>query len=240
MYTLVLLRHGQSTFNKEKIFCGWTDAPLTEKGKEEAKKAGESLKKANHDFDVAFSSVLDRAIDTLHIALHEMGIKEKTHVNYSWKLNERHYGWLQGQKHEDISKAHSAEQVQVWRRSYSVKPPQLEDNDPRHPKHDPKYKDLDHSVLPKGESLEDTINRVLPHWHDEIVPQIKQGKKVIIAASGNSLRALIKYIDGISDDNIVGLEILNGTPLVYHLDQDLKPIEKYYLVDGERKPLTQS
>lgn len=237
MYTLVLLRHGQTTFNKEKIFCGWTDVDLTEKGRDEAKSAGRNLKKAGHTFDIAFSSVLKRAMDTLHIALDEMEIKNLP-VDYSWKLNERHYGALQGQKHEDIAKAHTPEQVHIWRRSFSVKPPLLGEDDHRHPSKEEKYKDLDKKFLPRGESLSDTIDRVLPHWHEEIVPHIKNGKNVIIAASGNSLRALIKHLDGISDSEIVGLEILNGTPLVYKLDKNLKPVEKYYLMDnGEKKSI---
>jgi len=227
-FTLVLLRHGQTTFNKEKIFCGWTDVDLTEQGIEEAKKAGQNLKKAGFSFDVAFCSVLKRAMETLSIALDEMGV-ENLPINYSWRLNERHYGALQGQKHEDIARTCSPEQVQIWRRSFCERPPQLGEDDPRHPCLDPKYCDLDKKDLPCGESLEDTIKRVMPYWQGEIVPQIKGGKKVIIAASGNSLRALIKHIEGISDDDIVGLEIKNGTPLVYELDENLKAVNKRYL-----------
>ncbi len=237
MYKLVLIRHGQTTFNKEKIFCGWTDAGLTEKGIEEAKSAGVNLKKAGFKFDIGYCSVLTRAIDTLNFALKEMGVSNLP-INYSWRLNERHYGALQGQKHADIAAKYSPEQVQKWRRSFSDKPLQLTKDDPRYPGFDQKYKDLDPNDLPLGESLEDTIKRVSPYWQNEIIPQIKSGRSVIISASGNSLRALVKYIDGISDDAIVGLEILNGTPLVYELDKDLKPIRKYYLMnEGVEQPL---
>jgi 2,3-bisphosphoglycerate-dependent phosphoglycerate mutase len=234
MYTLVLLRHGQTIYNRDKIFCGWEDIDLTDQGKQEAKSAGEIMKKAGYTFDVAFCSVLTRAVDTLNIALDGMGI-EHLPIHYTWKLNERHYGLLQGQKHADIAKIASAEQVQKWRRSFDDKPPQLNEDDPRHPCKDQKYCDIDAKDLPCGESLKDTIARVLPYWESEIVPQIKSGKKVLIAASGNSLRALIKSIEGISDEGIVGLEIKNGTPLVFHLDENMKGIEKYYLgANGEK------
>lgn len=237
MYTLVLIRHGQTTFNQQKIFCGWTDVDLTEQGIEEAKLAGQNLKKIGLGFDVGFCSVLKRAQETLYIVLNELEVKDLP-VNYSWRLNERHYGALQGQKHADIAATYSPEQVQVWRRSFSEKPPQLTEDDPRNPINDPKYKDIDRKDLPAGESLQDTIKRVLPYWENEIVPQIKSGKKVIIAASGNSLRALIKYIDGISDDDIVGLEIATATPLIFELDENLKTITKSYIAkDGTRQPL---
>lgn len=234
MYTLVLLRHGQTTYNRDKIFCGWEDVDLTEKGKDEAKIAGQTLKKAGYSFDVAFCSVLTRAIDTLNLALDEMGVKNLP-IHYTWKLNERHYGLLQNQRHADIAKIATAEQVQKWRRSFDDRPPQLDENDPRHPCMDKKYCDIDKKDLPCGESLKDTIARVLPYWEGEIVPQIKSGKKVMIAASGNSLRALIKAIEGISDENIVGLEIKNGVPLVFVLDENMRGVEKYYLgADGEK------
>ena len=237
MYTLVLLRHGQTTFNKEKMFCGWTDAELTEKGIEEAKTAGQNLKAAGYTFDVGFCSVLKRAKETLELALKEMG-QENLPVNFSWKLNERHYGALQGEKHEDMATKHSPEQVHQWRRSFDVPPPQLVVDDPRHPCNDPLYCDVDKNELPCGESLADTIKRVMPYWDSEIVPQIKAGKQVIIAASGNSLRALIKSIEGISDQDIVGLEIKNGTPLIFTLDENMKGIEKYYLgAGGEKLPV---
>lgn len=231
MYTLVLLRHGQTIYNKEKIFCGWEDVDLTEQGVEEAKTAGQTLKQAGFIFDVAFCSVLKRAIETLSIALDEMGIEDLP-INYSWRLNERHYGALQGQKHEDVVKTCSPEQVQLWRRSFCERPPQVGVDDPRNPCNDKKYCDIDVKDLPCGESLEDTVKRVLPYWHNEIAPQIKKGKRVIVSASGNSLRSLVKYIDNISDDDIVGMEILNGTPLIYELDENLKPTNKYYLKKG--------
>lgn len=228
MYTLVLLRHGQTVYNRDKIFCGWADVDLTEKGIIEAKTAGQNLKKAGFVFDVAFCSVLTRAIETLNLALDEMGVKNLP-IHYTWRLNERHYGALQGQRHEDVAKIASPEQVQKWRRSFDDRPPQLEESDPRNPCNDEKYCDIDKKDLPCGESLKDTIARVLPYWEQEIVPQIKAGKKVIISASGNSLRALIKHIEGISDTDIVGLEIKNGTPLVYKLDENLKALSKSYL-----------
>lgn len=231
MYKIVLLRHGQTVFNKEKIFCGWTESELTEKGIEEAKSAGKSLKTAGFSFDIGFCSVLERAIKTLNLALEEMDAKSLP-VEYSWRLNERNYGALQGQKHADIAEKYSPEQVQKWRRSFSDKPLQLTEDDPRYPGNDPKYASLDKKDLPLGESLEDTIARVLPYWENGIVPQIKANKKIIIAASGNSLRALVKYIDDISNDDIVGLEILHATPLVYELDENLKTIKKYYLKEG--------
>jgi 2,3-bisphosphoglycerate-dependent phosphoglycerate mutase len=237
MYKLVLIRHGQTAFNKQKIFCGWTDIDLNEQGVEEARLAGQNLKKAGFVFDVAFCSVLKRAKETLKIVLDEMGVVGLP-TNYSWRLNERHYGALQGQKHADVAADYSPEQVQIWRRSFSERPPRLSESDPRHPSHDPKYKDLDRKDLPSGESLEDTIKRVLPYWLDEIIPQIKSGKKVIVSASGNSLRALVKYIDSISDEDIVGLEIATGTPIVYDLNENLKPISKCYLMkDGTSQPI---
>lgn len=231
MYKLVLLRHGQTFYNAQKMFCGWTDADLTPQGISEAKKAGENLKKAGYVFDQGFCSVLRRSIETLKIVLGEMGENDLP-IDYSWRLNERHYGALQGQKHEEIAKQYSPEQVQIWRRSFAVRPPQLTVDDPRYPGNDPKYANLDKKDLPLGESLEDTIKRVLPYLHESILPAVKQGKRVIVGASGNSLRALIKYMDNISDEDIVGLEIKTGTPLVYELNEDLKPIRKYYLVDN--------
>ncbi len=228
MYTLVLLRHGQTTYNQKKMFCGWTDVDLTEQGIAEAKSAGQNLKKSGFNFDIAFCSVLTRSVETLNIVLHELGM-EKLPIQFTWRLNERHYGALQGQRHEDAAKATSPEQVQKWRRSFDERPPQLGEDDPRHPCNNEKYCDIDKKDLPCGESLKDTIARVLPYWENDIVPQIKEGKKVIIAASGNSLRALIKHIEGISDDDIVGLEIKTGTPLVYELDDNLKAVGKRYV-----------
>jgi 2,3-bisphosphoglycerate-dependent phosphoglycerate mutase len=236
-YTLVLIRHGQTAFNQQKMFCGWTDVDLTEQGIEEAKSAGQNLKKAGFTFDIAFCSVLSRAKKTLDIILEEMGVAGLP-ISYSWRLNERHYGALQGQKHADVAAVYGAEQVQRWRRSFSEKPPQLAVDDTRNPAFDPMYRDVDKKDLPLGESLEDTIKRVLPYWQNEIVPEIKSGKKVIVAASGNSLRGLVKYIDSVSDSDIVGLEIATGTPIVYELDGNLKPISKYYLMkDGTKQPI---
>ena len=237
MHTLVLIRHGQTAFNRQKIFCGWTDIDLNEQGVEEAKSAGQNLKKAGFIFDLAFCSVLKRAKETLDIVLGKMGIFDLP-TEYSWRLNERHYGALQGQKHADVAKIYSPEQVQRWRRSFSERPPQLTEDDPRNPIFDPKYRDVDKKDLPLGESLEDTVKRVLPYWQNEIAPQIKAGKKIFVSASGNSLRALVKYLDHLSDDDVVGLEIATGSPLVYELDENLKPIDKYYLLkDGIRQPL---
>jgi 2,3-bisphosphoglycerate-dependent phosphoglycerate mutase len=226
---LVLIRHGQSIYNAEKRFCGWTDVDLTEKGIAEAHKAGQSLKAHGFKFDIAYTSVLKRAIETLEIVLKEMG-EADLHVNYSWRLNERHYGALQGLKHEEMAAKYGDEQVLQWRRSYKTKPPLLTADDPRYPGLDPKYKDLSPEELPLGESLEDTVKRVLPYWNDEVLPNIKDNRRVIVSASGNSLRALIKHIDGISDEDIVGLEIATGVPLVYELDgETLEPIKHYYL-----------
>lgn len=228
MYKVVLIRHGQTQYNKEKIFCGWTDVDLTEKGIEEARLAGQTLKTEGYLFDIAFCSVLKRAMETLSIVLDEMGIRNLP-IKYSWRLNERHYGTLQGQKHEDVARICSPEQVQKWRRSFCDRPPQLGEDDPRHPCQDPKYCDMDRKDLPCGESLEDTIRRVMPYWNGEIAPAIKSGKRVIVSASGNSLRALVKHLENISDNDIVGLEIPNATPLVYELDVDLKFVNKYYI-----------
>ena len=229
MRNLVLIRHGESVYNKEKIFCGWTDVELSEKGKEEAHNAGRLLKREGYSFDMAFTSVLKRAINTLNIVLGEMN-EENIPIEYSWRLNERHYGALQGLKHEQMTKEYGAEQVHSWRRSYKVKPPQLELNDSRYPGNDEKYGNLDKNDIPRGESLEDTVERVLPYWNEEIMPKILKGKKVVVSASGNSLRALIKHIDGMSDEEIIGLEIKTGAPLIYELeDNSLKSIRHYYL-----------
>lgn len=237
MYKLVIIRHGQTAYNLEKKFCGWTDVELTDKGVEEAKLAGQTLKNANFKFDVAFCSVLKRAKNTLSTVFGELG-DNTTPVNYSWRLNERHYGALQEQKHTDIAEKYSPEQVHKWRRSFSDKPLQLTKDDPRFPGFDPKYKDLDPNDLPLGESLEDTIKRVMPYWNSDIVPMIKSGKRVIISASNNSIRAMVKHIDGVSDDAIVGIEIKNAVPLVYELDENLKPLKRYYLLsDGTEQPL---
>lgn len=229
IYKLVLIRHGQSTYNRDKMFCGWTDVELTEQGLAEAHKAGQSLENNNFTFDIAFTSVLKRAIQTLEIVRDEIGL-DHLPVNYSWRLNERHYGALQGLRHEDVAQKYSEEQVHIWRRSYKTRPPLLEENDPRNSFNDPKYADMDRKDIPRGESLEDTVKRVLPYWFNDIVPAIKADKKVIVSASGNSLRALIKHIDNISDEDIMKLEIKTGTPLIYELDKEtLNPIRHYYL-----------
>jgi 2,3-bisphosphoglycerate-dependent phosphoglycerate mutase len=230
MYTLVLIRHGQTIYNKEKIFCGWTDVDLTEQGIEEAKQAGRNLKKAGFEFDMGFASALKRTKETLDFLLTEMGVG-MIPIKYSWRLNERCYGALQGVKHADMIEKYGEEQVQIWRRSFSERPPMLETTDPRYPGNDPKYKDIDPVCIPRAESLSDTIERVLPYWHEDIAPAIKDGKKVIVAGSGNSLRGLVKYLDDISDADIVGLEIPTGVPIVYELDENLKPIKHYYLKD---------
>ena len=232
MYKVVLLRHGESTWNKENRFTGWTDVDLSEKGMEEAKKAGLSLKKERFIFDLAFTSVLKRAIRTLWITLDEMELMWIPVIN-SWRLNERHYGSLQGLNKSEMAAKYGEEQVLIWRRSYDIQPPALEKSDPRFPGHDPKYKSLDPKDIPVTECLKDTVARFLPYWHEAITPAIKSGQRVIIAAHGNSLRALVKYLDNISEAEIVQLNIPTGIPLVYELDAGLKPIKHYYLGDPE-------
>ncbi|MDD5085117.1 MAG: 2,3-diphosphoglycerate-dependent phosphoglycerate mutase [Candidatus Omnitrophica bacterium] len=232
MKKLVLLRHGESTWNKENRFTGWTDVDLSEKGIEEANKAGEVLKKEGFVFDVAYTSVLKRAIRTLWIALDKMDLMWIPVYN-SWRLNERHYGALQGLNKSEMAAKFGEEQVLIWRRSYDVPPPALEANDPRHPAKDPRYKGLDKKDIPSTECLKDTVRRFLPYWNDVISKDVKAGKRVLIAAHGNSLRALVKYLDNVSDKDIVGLNIPTGIPLVYELDDNLKPIKSYYLGDPE-------
>lgn len=232
MKKLVLLRHGESVWNKENRFTGWTDVDLSEKGLEEAKKAGNVLKKEGFVFDVAFTSVLKRAIRTLWITLDTMD-SMWIPVNNSWRLNERHYGSLQGLNKSEMAQKFGEDQVLIWRRSYDIQPPALEKTDERYPGNDPKYKDLDPKDVPLTECLKDTVTRFLPHWHDVIAPVVKSGKRVIIAAHGNSLRALVKYLDNIAEDKIVSLNIPTGMPLVYELDDNLKPIKNYYLGDPE-------
>jgi len=232
MYKLVLLRHGESTWNKENRFTGWTDVDLSEKGLAEARKAGEVLKKEGFTFDIAFASVLKRAIRTLWITLDGMDLMWIPVYN-SWRLNERHYGALQGLNKAETAAKFGEEQVLIWRRSYDTPPPPLEKNDPRSPARDTRYKDLKPAEVPLTECLKDTVARFLPYWHETIAPVVKSGKRVIIAAHGNSLRALVKYFDNISDEEIVGLNIPTGIPLVYELDNDLKPIKHYYLGDQE-------
>ncbi len=232
MKKIVLLRHGESTWNKENRFTGWVDVGLSEKGMKEAAEAGRTLKKEGYAFDVAYTSVLKRAIKTLWLALEEMDLMYLPVIN-SWRLNERHYGALQGLNKAEMAEKHGMEQVQVWRRSYDVPPPALKKDDPMFPGKDPRYADLKPEELPLTECLKDTVARFLPYWHKTIAPVVKEGKRVLIAAHGNSLRALVKYLDNIPDDVIPGLNIPTGIPLVYELKEDLTPIRNYYLGDPE-------
>lgn len=232
MHKLVLLRHGESTWNKENRFTGWTDVDLSEKGVGEARQAGKTLKQEGYEFDVAFTSVLTRANRTLNLALDELE-SLWIPVYKSWRLNERHYGSLQGLNKAETAQKFGEEQVQIWRRSYDIPPPALERDDPRFPGNDRRYADLDPRTLPTTECLKDTVVRFLPYWQDAIVPALKDRKRVIIVAHGNSLRALVKYLDNIGDDEIVALNIPTGIPLVYELDDNLNPIRHYYLGDPE-------
>jgi 2,3-bisphosphoglycerate-dependent phosphoglycerate mutase len=232
MYTLVLLRHGESTWNRENRFTGWTDVDLSEKGVSEAHEAGRLLSEEGFTFDVAYTSVLKRAIRTLWITLDDMDLMWLP-VKRSWRLNERHYGALQGLNKAETAAKYGDEQVFVWRRSYGTPPPALETDDPRNPGNDRRYADLAPEEVPLTECLKDTVARFLPYWHDEIAPAILEGKRVLIAAHGNSLRALVKHLDNISDDEIPNLNIPTGIPLVYELDQNLLPIRHYYLGDQE-------
>ena len=233
MYQVVLIRHGESSWNRENRFTGWTDVPLSAQGLEEARTAGKLLKEEGFSFNKAYCSVLQRAIKTLWTILEEMDLfwipDEK-----SWRLNERHYGNLQGLNKAETAKQYGDEQVKIWRRSYSTPPPPLDSNDARHPKYDPRYSFLKEDELPSGECLADTVARVLPYWEKVIAPDILLGKKLIIAAHGNSLRALVKYLDGISDEDILNLNIPTGIPLIYELDEKLKPISHRYLGDQEK------
>ena len=232
MMKLVLLRHGESIWNKENRFTGWTDVDLSKKGIEEAKKAGQLLKDEGFSFDVAFTSVLKRGIRTLWIVLDVMDLMWIP-VYRSWRLNERHYGALQGYYKAKMAKEIGEEQVLIWRRSYDIPPPALKSTDPRYPGTDPKYKGLNSEDIPLTECLKDTVERFLPYWHEIIAPTIKDGKSVLISAHGNSLRALVKYLDNVSEDDILKLNIPTGIPLIYELDDDLKPIKHYYLGDAE-------
>jgi 2,3-bisphosphoglycerate-dependent phosphoglycerate mutase len=232
MYKLVLLRHGESTWNKENRFTGWTDVDLSEKGMEEARKAPKYIKEAGLTFDIAYTSVLKRAIRTLWFTLDGMDLMWIPVVR-NWRLNERHYGALQGLNKSETAAKYGDEQVLIWRRSYDTPPPALDPNDERSPAKDPRYKDLKPNETPLTECLKDTVARVLPYWNKVIAPDIKKGKRVLIAAHGNSLRALVKYLDNISDKDIVGLNIPTGMPLVYELDGKLKPLKNYYLGDPE-------
>lgn len=232
MYKLVLVRHGQSTWNLENRFTGWTDVGLTDLGREEAHEAGKLLREGGYVFDVAYTSVLRRAIQTLWIVLQEMNL-EWIPVTNAWQLNERHYGALQGLNKAETAQKFGEAQVKLWRRSYDVPPPALELDDERHPRFDPRYASLTPEQLPATESLKITLERVLPYWHSTLSPVIKSGKRLIIGAHGNSIRALVKYLDNISDAEITELNIPTGLPLVYELDEDLKPIKSYYLGDPE-------
>ncbi|RZS53179.1 2,3-diphosphoglycerate-dependent phosphoglycerate mutase [Sphaerotilus mobilis] len=232
MYKLVLIRHGESTWNLENRFTGWTDVELTPTGVDQAKEAGRLLKAGGYEFDLAYTSVLKRAIWTLWHALDQMD-RTWLPVAHSWRLNERHYGALQGLNKADMAKQFGDEQVLIWRRSYDTPPPSLEAADPRGQRDDVRYAKLNPEDIPLTECLKDTVARVLPFWNDAIAPAIRSGKRVLIAAHGNSIRALVKYLDNIADADIVGVNIPNGVPLVYELDADLKPIRSYYLGDAE-------
>lgn len=232
MYKLVLIRHGESTWNLENRFTGWTDVDLTPTGVEQAKQAGRLLKAAGYEFDVAYTSVLKRAVWTLWHTLDQM---ERTWlpVVHEWRLNERHYGALQGLNKADMAKEFGDAQVLAWRRSYDTPPPALDANDPRGQRQDVRYAKLDADQIPLTECLKDTVARVMPFWNNDLAPAIKAGKRIVMAAHGNSIRALVKYLDNIGDNEIVGVNIPNGIPLVYELDENLKPIRSYYLGDAE-------
>ena len=232
MHTLVLLRHGESEWNLENRFTGWTDVDLSPRGVEEAHGAARLLREGGYRFDVAHTSVLKRAIRTLWIVLDGMDLMWIP-IRISWRLNERHYGALQGLNKAEIAQKFGEEQVRVWRRSYATPPPPLAPEDERHPGRDPRYAGLTRDLLPLTESLKDTVARFLPYWHDAIVPDVKAGKRVIVAAHGNSLRALVKHLDDVSEDAIVGLNIPTGIPLVYELDDELRPVRHRYLGDPE-------
>lgn len=233
MYKIVLLRHGESDWNRENRFTGWTDVDLSEKGRSEAAEAGRLLKAEGFAFDLAYTSVLKRAIRTLWIALDEMD-RMWIEVHKAWQLNERHYGALQGLNKSETAARHGEAQVKIWRRSYDVPPPELDRSDSRYPGHDPRYAGLSEAELPLTESLATTVARVVPYWENKIVSKLKAGRQILIVAHGNSLRALVKYLDHISEQEIVGLNIPTGIPLVYELDVDLKPLRHYYLGDPEK------
>jgi 2,3-bisphosphoglycerate-dependent phosphoglycerate mutase len=233
MHKLVLLRHGESVWNKENLFTGWIDVDLSEKGREEAQESGRVLKEQGYTFDVAYTSVLKRAIRTLWITLDEMDLMWIPVIR-DWRLNEKHYGALQGLNKAETAAKYGEAQVKIWRRSYDIRPPALEESDPRYPGHDPRYRGLTKDQLPLTESLKDTVARFLPCWHEVIAPAVISGKRVLITAHGNSLRALVKYLDDIPDQDIAELNIPTGMPLVYELDDDLKPLRSYYLGDPER------
>jgi 2,3-bisphosphoglycerate-dependent phosphoglycerate mutase len=233
MHKVVLLRHGESSWNKENRFTGWTDVDLSEKGLLEAQEAGQVLKKEGYTFDLAFTSVLKRAIRTLWLTLDGMDLMWIPVIR-DWRLNERHYGALQGLNKSETAAKYGEEQVKIWRRSYDIPPPVLEKSDPRYPGHDPRYQNLTEQELPLTECLKDTVARFLPCWHDRIAPEIQAGKRVLIAAHGNSLRALVMYLDKVSESDIVNLNIPTAMPLVYELDDELNSIRSYYLGDPEK------
>ena len=232
MYKLVLIRHGESEWNKLNLFTGWTDVDLTEKGIEEAKNGGKLLKAEGFTFDIAYTSVLKRAIRTLWIVQDEMDLMWIPVIR-DWRLNERHYGALQGLNKAETAAKYGEDQVKIWRRSYDIQPPVLEASDSRFPGHDPRYANLSENDLPLTECLKDTVARFLPLWNDVVSPLVKEGKKIVIVAHGNSLRALVKHLDNVSEEEIVSLNIPTGVPLVYELDENLKPITHYYLGDQE-------
>jgi 2,3-bisphosphoglycerate-dependent phosphoglycerate mutase len=232
MYTLVLVRHGESDWNRENRFTGWVDVPLSGHGKEEARTAGRLLADAGYGFDVTFTSLLTRAIQTADIVLEELG-QLWLPVHRTWRLNERHYGALQGLDKKETADRYGNEQVFAWRRSYDTPPPPLGLDDERHPRHDPRYRDLAPDALPSGECLKDVVARLLPYWQDVIVPELRAGRRVLITAHGNSLRALVKHLDGISDEEIPELNIPTGIPLVYELDESMRPLRSGYLGDPE-------
>jgi 2,3-bisphosphoglycerate-dependent phosphoglycerate mutase len=233
MYKIVLLRHGESVWNKENLFTGWTDVDLSSKGVEEAKEAGVTLKRDGYVFDLVYTSVLKRAIRTAWMALDEMD-SMWIPLKPDWRLNERHYGALQGLNKAQTAEKYGEQQVKIWRRSYDIRPPALNEADSRYPGHDPRYTNLTKEQLPLTECLKDTVARVLPCWHEMIAPSIRAGRKLLIAAHGNSLRALVKYLEGISDDEIIDLNIPTGVPLVEELDENLKSVRHYYLGDPAR------
>ena len=238
MKKIVLLRHGQSQWNLENKFTGWFDIDLTSKGESEATSAGESLKSEGFSFDTVHTSVLKRANRTMDICLDTMGIKDNANINYSWRLNERHYGNLQGLNKSEVAEKHGENQVLIWRRSYDIRPPELSKSSQMHPVNDPKYRDIDSNLLPSSECLKDTVVRILPLWENIVKNEVSSGKSVLIVAHGNSLRALVKHLDNISDVDILKLNIPTGIPLVYELNENLDPLRNYYL--GDKKLIEDS
>jgi 2,3-bisphosphoglycerate-dependent phosphoglycerate mutase len=232
MQPLVLLRHGESVWNKENLFTGWTDVGLTDRGVQEANEAAELLIPNNYTFDIAFTSLLKRSFDTLDIVLRKMQLTDIP-IKKSWRLNERHYGALQGLNKSQTTEKYGEQQVHIWRRSYDVRPPALEEDDPRLPANDPLYKGIEPGLLPRTECLKDVVARFLPYWNEKIVPVLKDGKKVLICAHGNSMRALVKYLDNVPDEEISELNIPTGVPLIYELDEQLRPQRHFYLGDPE-------